>query len=474
MQTPADRNAVLRRLPKVDEVLASPAVRGLLERAPRWAVVAAVRGEIERLRAEIVAERSTAVDVDAGKVAGEVAALLQPSLQPVVNATGVVLHTNLGRAPLAAAAVERVAAIARGYANLEYRLDARRRGSRHEHVAELLATLTGAEDALVVNNCAAAVLLALSQLAGGRGVVVSRGELVEIGGSFRVPDVMRASGARLIEVGTTNRTHARDYANAIDGDTALLLKVHRSNFAIVGFTTEVAPRELADIAHAKNLVAMVDLGSGALADLRALGLAPREQDEPLVPELIRDGIDLVTFSGDKLLGGPQAGILVGKRAIIAAMRAHPLLRAVRPDKMTLAALEATLELYRDGRSSEIPAIAMLATPEPTLEARARKLAALCALADATLDFVPARVRSAVGGGALPTVEPWSWAVAVSARDAAGPSAEALDARLRAAATPIVARIAEDRLLLDTRTLGDDDLPAIVRALSRETETETTS
>src|SRR6185312_7650278 len=314
MQTPADRNAVLRRLPKVDEVLASPAVRGLLERAPRWAVVAAVRGEIERLRAEIVAERSTAVDVDAGKVAGEVAALLQPSLQPVVNATGVVLHTNLGRAPLAAAAVERVAAIARGYTNLEYRLDARRRGSRHEHVAELLATLTGAEDALVANNCAAAVLLALSQLAAGRGVVVSRGELVEIGGSFRVPDVMRASGARLIEVGTTNRTHARDYANAIDGDTALLLKVHRSNFAIVGFTTEVAPRELADIAHAKNLVAMVDLGSGALADLRALGLAPREQDEPLVPELIRDGIDLVTFSGDKLLGGPQAGILVGKRA----------------------------------------------------------------------------------------------------------------------------------------------------------------
>ena len=475
MQPPTDRNAVLRRLPKVDEVLASPAVRGLLERAPRWAVVTAVRGEIERLRAEIVAERSTAVDVDAGKVAREVDELLEPSLQPVLNATGVVLHTNLGRAPLAEHAIARVAAVARGYTNLEYRLDARRRGSRHEHVADLLATLTGAEDALVVNNCAAAVLLALSQLAAGRGVVVSRGELVEIGGSFRVPDVMRASGARLIEVGTTNRTHARDYANAIDGDTALLLKVHRSNFAIVGFTTEVAPRELADIAHAKNLVAMVDLGSGALADLRALGLAPREQDEPLVAELIRDGIDLVTFSGDKLLGGPQAGILVGKRAIIAAMRAHPLLRAVRPDKMTLAALEATLELYRDGRSSEIPAIAMLATPEPTLEARARKLAALCALADATLDFVPARVRSAVGGGALPTVEPWSWAVAVSARDAAaGPSAEALDARLRAAATPIVARIAEDRLLLDTRTLGDDDLPAIVRALSRETETETTS
>ncbi|HEX8953633.1 MAG TPA: L-seryl-tRNA(Sec) selenium transferase, partial [Polyangia bacterium] len=409
MQPPADRNAALRRLPKVDEVLASPAVRGLLERAPRWAVVTAVRGEIERLRAEIVAERSTAVDVDAGKLAGEVDELLKPSLQPLLNATGVVLHTNLGRAPLAAPAVARVAAVARGYANLEYRLDERRRGSRHEHVAELVATLTGAEDALVVNNCAAAVLLALSQLAAGRAVVVSRGELVEIGGSFRVPDVMRASGAKLVEVGTTNRTHLRDYEAAIADDTALLLKVHRSNFAIVGFTAEVEVRELAELAHRKNLVAMVDLGSGALVDLRALGLGAPERSEPTVPEIIAAGADLVTFSGDKLLGGPQAGILAGKRAIIAAMRAHPLLRAVRPDKMTLAALEATLELYRDGKSAEVPAIAMLATPEPTLEARAHALARACAAAAPSLAFTPVRVRSAVGGGALPTVEPWSWA-----------------------------------------------------------------
>src|SRR4051812_27985411 len=302
MQPPADRNAVLRRLPKVDEVLASPAVRGLLERAPRWAVVTAVRGEIERLRAEIVAERSTAVDVDAGKVAGEVDELLKPSLQPLINATGVVLHTNLGRAPLAAHAVERVAQVARGYTNLEYRLDARRRGSRHEHVAELVASLTGAEDALVVNNCAAAVLLALSQLAAGRGVIVSRGELVEIGGSFRVPDVMRASGARLVEVGTTNRTHARDYETAIADDTALLLKVHRSNFAVVGFTAEVEVRELAELAHARGIHAMVDLGSGALADLRALGLG---DSEPTVHEIVAAGADIVTFSGDKLLGGPQ-------------------------------------------------------------------------------------------------------------------------------------------------------------------------
>ncbi|MDB4969746.1 MAG: L-seryl-tRNA(Sec) selenium transferase [Myxococcales bacterium] len=469
MQLPADRNAVLRRLPKVDEVLASPALSGLLERAPRWAVLTAVRGEIERLRAEIVAERLTTtaerIEVDAAQVAVEVAALLQPSLQPVLNATGVVLHTNLGRAPLAAAAVARVVEVARGYANLEYRLDERRRGSRHEHVARLLATLTGAEDALVVNNCAAAVLLALSQLAAGRGVVVSRGELVEIGGSFRVPDVMRASGARLVEVGTTNRTHARDYEAAVADDTALLLKVHRSNFAVVGFTAEVSVGEMAEIAHRKGLYAMVDLGSGALADLRALGLG---DSEPTVPQIVAAGADVVTFSGDKLLGGPQAGIIVGQRAAIAAMRAHPLLRAVRPDKMTLAALEATLELYRDGRAAEIPALAMLSTPEPTLEARARTLSGACQEASAALAFTPVRVRSAVGGGALPTVEPWSWAVAVSAREpaaAGAPSAEALDARLRRALTPVVARIAEDRLLLDVRTLGDDDLPAVVRAFA---------
>ncbi len=479
MQLPADRNAVLRRLPKVDEVLASPAVRGLLERAPRWAVVTAVRGEIERLRAEIVAERSTAVDVDAGNVANEVAELMRPSLQPVINATGVVLHTNLGRAPLAEHAVARVAAVARGYTNLEYRLDARRRGSRHEHVAGLIAALTGAEDALVVNNCAAAVLLALSQLAAGRDVVVSRGELVEIGGSFRVPDIMRASGARLVEVGTTNRTHLGDYEDALTAlgsDTALLLKVHRSNFAVVGFTAEVEVRELAELAHGRDLPAMVDLGSGALADLRALGLGGPDRSEPTVP---RSSPPAPTSSPSPATSCSAARRRASSSAaapLVAAMRAHPLLRAVRPDKLTLAALEATLELYRDGRSSEIPTIAMLATPEPTLEARARQLSAACQAAAPALEFSPVRVRSAVGGGALPTVEPWSWAVAATARDAGGPSADALDARLRRATPPVVARIAEDRLLLDVRTLADDDLPAVARAFAGDArwQTETIS
>jgi L-seryl-tRNA(Ser) seleniumtransferase len=471
----AELNAALRRLPKVDEVLASASVRELLARSPRWAVVTAVRGAIDRLRSDIVAGRSRSdapLAVDAGAVDAEVRALLRPSLQPLLNATGVVLHTNLGRAPLAEHAVARVVEVARGYCNLEYKLDERRRGSRHEHVSRLLASLTGAEDALVVNNCAGAVLLALSQLASGRSVIVSRGELVEIGGSFRVPDVMRASGARLVEVGTTNRTHARDYESAIDTDTALLLKVHRSNFAVIGFTHEVSTAELAAIGRARRLPTMVDLGSGALADLRAAGIVDHRRrsagedaaaDEPTVQEVVGAGAELVTFSGDKLLGGPQAGIVVGAHAHVTAMRQHPLMRALRPDKLTLAALEATLELYRDGRSHEIPTLAMLTTPEPTLEARARALSALCQDGAPALEFTPARVRSAVGGGALPTVEPWSWAVAVSARAPAGPSPEALDARLRAGDPPVVGRIANDQLLLDVRTLGDNDLPVVARA-----------
>jgi L-seryl-tRNA(Ser) seleniumtransferase len=466
----AELNAALRRLPKVDEVLKQPRVRGLLERAPRWAVVSAVRGEIERLRARIVArdavergavERDAAADVEVDEraVAREVAELLRPSLTRVLNATGVVLHTNLGRAPLARAAIDRLVDVARGYSNLEYRLDARRRGSRHEHVAALLLQLTAAEDALVVNNCAGAVLLALAAHAAGRAAVVSRGELVEIGGSFRVPDVMRASGVRLLEVGTTNRTHLRDYVAACDAesDVALLLKVHRSNFAVVGFTAEVAPAELAALARERGVLTMYDLGSGALADLRALGLSA---DEPRVSELVAAGVDLVTFSGDKLLGGPQAGVLVGTRAAIAPCRQHPLLRALRPSKLTLAALEATLELYRDGRLADVPALAMLSAPEPTLEQRARRLRDLCAAAAPALAFEAVRVRSAVGGGALPTVEPWSWAVA-----ATGEPPDALDAHLRAANPPVVARIADDRLLLDARTLADDELADCAKAFS---------
>ena len=494
----ADLNAALRRLPKVDEVLATPAAQELLQRAPRWAVVAAIRGEIDKLRRTLRAQENAnggdgasadaksmadgksvdgksiveSASVDGKSLGAGVDELLRPSLQPLLNATGVVLHTNLGRAPLAARAVERVMEVARGYSNLEYRLDERRRGSRHEHVTRILTQLTFAEDALVVNNCAGAVLLALSSLAAGREVIVSRGELVEIGGAFRVPDVMRASGARLVEVGTTNRTHARDYETAIGAETALLLKVHRSNFALVGFTAELSPGELAALGHARNLPVMMDLGSGALTDLRALGLVgnrrrPASEDpgdsEPSVMEVVKAGVDVIAFSGDKLLGGPQAGILVGKSELIARMKSHPLLRALRPDKLTLAALEATLELYRDGKTHEIPALAMLGTPEPTLEARAQRLSALCQLIAGALAFTPVRVRSAVGGGALPLCEPWSWAVAVTAKHSDGPTADAIDAQLRRAQPPLIGRIADDRLLLDVRTLGETDLPAAARA-----------
>jgi L-seryl-tRNA(Ser) seleniumtransferase len=441
MQPPADVNAALRRLPKVDDVLGTDGVRELLTRAPRWAVVSAVREEIDRLRAQLLAGGSR-IDVDSGAIAKSVDRLTRASLRPVINATGVVLHTNLGRAPLARAAIERLTEVARGYNNLEYDLANKKRGSRHDHVRSLLIELTGAEEALVVNNCAAAVLLALSGLASGKNVVVSRGELVEIGGSFRVPDVMRASGAKLVEVGTTNRTHLRDYQVEAD----LILKVHRSNFAIVGFTTEVS---IADLKSLGKPV-MVDLGSGGLARLHL-----ENAHEPLVTDLIKEGADVVSFSGDKLLGGPQAGILVGKRQFVQPLRSHPLMRALRPDKLTLAALEATLQLYRDGNFHEIPALQMLSATEPALEARAQKLCNACAAARPDLQFSTMRVRSAVGGGSLPLSEPWSWAVALDG------DAEKIEAALRRA--EIVARIADDRLLLDVRTLMDGDLERVANA-----------
>ncbi len=462
----ADVNALLRRLPKVDDVLRDEAARRLLDGgAPRWAVVSAIRDEIDALRARLLAGPAPAAPepvLAPSAIAGRVERLLKPSLGRVLNATGVVLHTNLGRAPLAPSALARVNEVARGYCNLEYRLDERRRGSRHEHVASLLAQLTGAEAALVVNNNAAAVLLALAALAAGREVIVSRGELVEIGGSFRIPDVMRASGARLVEVGTTNRTHPRDYERAIGADTALLLKVHRSNFAVIGFTTEVEAPELAAIGAARNVPTMIDLGSGSLIATGELGLAP----EPSVQAMVAAGADVVTFSGDKLLGGPQAGILLLKKRHLEAVRSHPLLRAVRSDKLTLAALEATLELYRDGRAqAEVPALRMLSASAETLRARAERLLAMTAQAAPSLQVALVEVRSAVGGGALPESEPPSVALQVAHPRL---DAVALDARLRAPAEgpPLVGRIADDKLLIDVRTLGDGELPDVAAAFAR--------
>ncbi len=318
----------------------------------------------------------------------------------MINATGVVLHTNLGRAPLAAEARVAIDDVARGYANLEYDLARGERGSRHDHLRALLRELTGAEDAIVANNNAAATVLGLAALASGREVIVSRGELIEIGGSFRLPEILAMSGGRLVEVGTTNKTHARDYAAAITPATALLLKVHRSNFAMVGFTAEVELAELVALGRARGVATMIDLGSGALLDRatqRAFGLP----DEPTVADAVASGADLVTFSGDKLLGGPQAGLAVGRAAAVAASRAHPLMRVLRPDKLTLAGLAATLALYRAGRAHDaVPIAAMLGASSATLRARAEALAAaIGAVTEVAVAVEPC--ASAVGGGAMP-------------------------------------------------------------------------
>ena len=462
MLAPDDLNARLRRLPQVDEVLRGETGQRLLGRAPRWAVVKAVREAIDSLRAALRDGHVKEVVIDEEALALRAEALALPSLRRVLNATGVVLHTNLGRAPLAASAIARVLEVARGYSNLEYRLDAadgRARGSRHDHVAELLAELCGAEAALVVNNCAAAVLLTLSALAAGKEVIVSRGELVEIGGNFRVPDVMRASGARLVEVGTTNRTRLDDYERAITSDTALLLKVHRSNFALVGFTEDVATAELAALGRARKIPTMVDLGSGSLLATESLGLG----SEPTVQSTIAAGADVVMFSGDKLLGGPQAGVICLTRSLLPLVRSHALLRALRPDKLTLAALAATLELYRDGRAqAEIPTLAMLCASEIVLAARAEKLRALIKEATPALRPTVIATRSAVGGGALPLDEPPSFAVAVTHE---AMTADALEARLRQASPPLIARIADGRLLADVRTLADAELADAARAFA---------
>jgi L-seryl-tRNA(Ser) seleniumtransferase len=451
-----ERALRLRDLPAVHELAAS------VDEAPRWAAVEAARRLVAARRDAILSGISDEAAIAAEEVRALAVTLAGPRLRRVVNATGVVLHTNLGRAPLAADAIEAVVRVARGYSNLEYELAAGERGSRHAHAEELIRAITGAEAACVVNNNAGACVLALSALAAGREVVVSRGELIEIGGSFRIPDILRASGCTLVEVGTTNKTRIADYAGAVGERTALLLKVHRSNFALVGFTAEVAEGELVALARERGVFSMIDLGSGCLLSRerqRALGLP----DEPPVGDTVASGADLVCFSGDKLLGGPQAGVMVGTAAAIARVRAHPLMRALRPDKLTIAALCATLALYRDGREGEVPAVAMLAADAEALRARAQRLAAALAIhAPAggwTVTVEPC--RSTVGGGAMPLAELPSWAVTVAA--AAG--AAALDTRLRAAAVPVVGRVEDGRVWLDVRTVGEGELSDVVAAFS---------
>jgi L-seryl-tRNA(Ser) seleniumtransferase len=379
------------------------------------------------------------------------------TLVPVLNGTGIVLHTNLGRAPLAHEARDAMHALGAGYTNLEFDLASGARGSRYTHVSAALREATGAEDALVVNNCAAAVLLVLDEFARGREVVVARNQLIEIGGGFRLPDVLARSGATLIEVGATNKVYLRDYEHALSARTGLFFRSHASNFTISGFTADVAPRELAALGRRACVPVFEDLGSGALVDLARFGL-PHERT---APEAIAEGMDLVAFSGDKLLGGPQAGIIVGRTALIARLRANPLVRALRVDKATLAALAATLALYLTGNVERIPFYAMIGAEPASLRARAERLA--LRLRDAGIEADAVASEAFVGGGSLPLAPLASWAVALRARDG---DATALAARARASRPPLVARIAEDRVLIDVRTIPperDEELIALLRA-----------
>lgn len=454
---------MLRNIPKVDKVLEWSDVQVLLDRYPRPVVISAVREVLGLLRGELLGgagAESLEENAIAARIAGTLETMNMPGLRRVINGTGVVLHTNLGRAPLAESLRDMMLDAAFGYNTLEFDLETGGRGRRATHVEKLLCQLTGAETAVVVNNNAAAVLLALSSLARNREVVVSRGELVEIGGSFRIPEVMEQSGAILREVGATNRTHPRDYRAALTAETALLLKVHTSNFAVVGFTSEVSTEEMVAIGRDAGVPVMVDAGSGTLLDLSICGL----RGEKTIKEYLDAGADVVSFSGDKLLGGPQAGIIVGKRSFLDPMKKHPLLRALRLDKVTLATLEGTLRLYRDEREAlqRIPILRMLTVPAEELAKRAAKAVRRMRRALPVAVTVTARKGfSQVGGGSFPLLEIPTTLLCVAVE---GLSAQQLERRLRTRALPIIGRISQGAFLLDLRTLADTEIADIISAL----------
>jgi L-seryl-tRNA(Ser) seleniumtransferase len=441
-----------RGLPSVDRLLREPAVAALLERAPRNLVVAAVREALAQAR-----ESRSGPPADwPAEIAERVARRSASSLHAVLNATGVVLHTNLGRAPLAPAALEAVRAVAEGYSTLEYDVVTGSRGSRTDHCASLLAGLTGAAAALVVNNAAGALVLALNSVAQGKEVIISRGELIEIGGSFRIPDILARSGAILCEVGTTNRTHLKDYENAVSERTGAVLTVHRSNFELSGFVSTPAPDALAAMAARAGVPYLYDVGSGLLADLSPWGLT----SEPRVPDAVQSGADLVLFSGDKLLGGPQAGCIVGRESLVALMRKNPLSRALRADKLTLAGLEATLGLYHDPAHAvrAIPVLRMLTLTADELRARAEQLVSAC---EGSLACTLVDGTSAVGGGAFPGA---SLPTTLVALDPGMLGAAGLALRLRLGAPPVIARVEHDRVLLDPRTLLEGSAPSVGDAI----------
>ena len=445
-----------RALPSVSSLLDSSDFRALLDRTPRSVVVDAIRRTIDAARTS----PSTAPSEPrawADAVSAAVEQSTRPSLRRVLNGTGVVLHTNLGRAPLAPAAIEAIAHIASGFSNLEFDIERGERGSRYVHCAALLRELTGAEDALVVNNGAAALVLALNSVANGRDAIVSRGELIEIGGSFRIPEIMGKSGTRLVEVGTTNRTTVEDYRRAVGAETGAIVKVHRSNFAVSGFVAEASGAELGALAAERELPLLHDLGSGLLLSLDRFGLT----GEPTAGDAIRAGGAnvIVTMSGDKLLGGPQAGLILGSRSRLDGIRKNPLTRSYRVDKLTLAALEATLALYREPARAirEIPALAQLTCTTEVLRRRAEDIVARVG-DDAARAIQIVESEASVGGGAFPTARIPSIALSIGGR------ADAIEARLRGGDPPLVARVAEGRVLIDLRAILPSEDAQVVAAL----------
>lgn len=458
-----DKNSLMRQLPKVDEMIKCIAAGGSLE-TPEIIRKLVVQKEIELERQRIMSGESYEFSRSAltKRIKAEIEKQNQPHLRRVVNATGIVLHTNLGRAVLSRKVADKLGELSGYYSNLEYDLESGERGSRYSHVEQLITLLTGAESALVVNNNAAAVYLVLNSMAKGKEVIVSRGELVEIGGSFRVPEIMEASGCKLVEVGTTNKTHESDYENHMNENTGALLKVHPSNYKIIGFTEEVSPESLKVIGKKHNLPVIYDLGAGLLSDIREYGLG----DEPLIKEPLEKGVDVVCFSGDKLLGGPQAGIIAGSKKYIDQMKKNPLLRAFRIDKLSLTALELTLREYLSPEKvlQENPTLHMITESPENLKKKADRFYDMLQKR-AGVEYEVLETQGQIGGGSMPGISLCSYAVSVSLDRI---SEEALERRLRTHVIPIIARIWKGKVLLDVRTMKEEELEVAAEFLNRLT------
>ncbi len=462
-----EKQDLLRKIPSVEKMYNAEPIKMVSERYPRHVVLNIIRKGLDELRENILSGSINEEDLQLNNIAQRILKKIEeldrPSLKKLINATGVITHTNLGRSVLAKRVLERLVEIGGSYSNLEYDLNKGKRGLRYVHVEYLLKELTSAESAMVVNNNAAAVLISLETLAKGKKVIVSRGELVEIGGSFRIPEVMKKSGAYMMEVGTTNKTHLKDYEEAIDQDTALLLKVHKSNFSIVGFTEEVPLKELILLGKKHGIPVMEDLGSGCFIDFSEFGL----MKEPTVQEVVAQGADIVTFSGDKLLGGPQAGIIVGKKRFVEAIRKNQLNRALRIDKLTLVALEETLRLYRDKNRAikEIPTLSMICEGYETVKKRAKRLVRLVKRKQLNEKFSISLTdgSSMVGGGALPLCEIKSVLVCIEPK---GISETEIEKFFRTYDPPIICRVEKGKVFLDMRTVQDKEISTLVDAINK--------